>query len=63
MRGLLGFIDSRCSFVSGKSWHFAKSKVFILGGAGLGILLSIIIALVLSFLFPLSSAGRNREIL
>lgn len=40
-----------------------RAKAFILGGAGLGILLSIIIALVLSFLFPLSSAGRNREIL
>lgn len=34
-----------------------------LDGDEIGILLSIIIAFVLSFLFPLSSAGRNREIL
>lgn len=34
-----------------------------LGGDEIGILSSIIIAFVLSFLFPFSSAGRNREIL
>ncbi|MDE5603075.1 MAG: FTR1 family iron permease, partial [Helicobacter sp.] len=40
-----------------------KGKVWVIGGAMFGLVLSLIVAVILTWLFPLATAGTNREIL
>lgn len=46
-----------------KSDSLKRAKAHILGGAGVGIVASVLGAVALSYLFPLATAGTNREIL
>ncbi|RDU68975.1 iron permease [Helicobacter cholecystus] len=41
----------------------SKGRAWVIGGAMLGVLLSLIMALALMWVFPLAAAGTNREIL
>ena len=41
----------------------ARGQHWVIGGASLGVVFSIVVALALVQLFPLAAAGTNREIL